>query len=67
MPCYMVTNRITKEKHEVEAPSAQAACEKAGWLIGHCHVVKLTSPTAALDAIIGEMGFEWIQDDWQEF
>jgi len=41
MPVYRVTNRITKETYEVEAPYAQNACEKVGWLIGDCHVQQL--------------------------
>ena len=38
MPTYRITNRITKERAQVEAPFAQTACELLGWLIGHCHV-----------------------------
>jgi hypothetical protein len=38
MPRYRVRNRITGEEHEVEAPYAQDACERLGWLIGDCHV-----------------------------
>jgi len=38
MPRYRITNRITKEVYEVEAPFAQDACEALGWLIGDCHV-----------------------------
>ncbi len=38
MPRYRVTNRITKEACEVEAPFAQDACELLGWMIGDCHV-----------------------------
>ena len=68
MPRYIITNRITKDKDEVDAPSAQDACRKLKWMIGDCHVqlMKEKSPTHALDAIIGDMGFEWVQDDWQE-
>lgn len=38
MPQYRVTNRITGEMDEIEAPFAQAACEMLNWLIGNCHV-----------------------------
>lgn len=38
MPRYRVTNRVTKETTEVEAPFAQVACERLGWMIGNCHV-----------------------------
>jgi len=38
MPRYRVRNRITGETYEVEAPFAQDACERVGWLIGNCHV-----------------------------
>jgi len=38
MPTYRITNRITKERAQVEAPFAQVACERLGWMIGHCHV-----------------------------
>ena len=30
---YRVMNRVTKEIYEVEAPYAQMACEKLGWMI----------------------------------
>ena len=38
MPRYKISNRITKEAGEVEAPFAQDACESLGWMIGNCHV-----------------------------
>lgn len=38
MPRFQVTNRITGATFEVEAPRAQDACEKLGWLIDHCGV-----------------------------
>lgn len=38
MPRYRVTNRVTKETQEVEAPYAQVACERLGWMIGNCYV-----------------------------
>lgn len=38
MPRYKITNRVSKETYEVEAPFAQTACEKLGWLIGNCSV-----------------------------
>ena len=38
MPTYRITNRITKERAQVDAPFAQVACERLGWLIGNCHV-----------------------------
>jgi len=38
MPTYRITNRVTKERAQVDAPFAQVACERLGWLIGHCHV-----------------------------
>lgn len=65
MPRYRVENRITKEVMEIEAPFAQAACEKAGWLIGNCYVKSLRkrpsqkhqSPTRE-DEKGGEVGIE---------
>lgn len=41
MPKYRIENRTTKEVAEVEAPFAQIACEKVGWLIDNCYVKKL--------------------------
>lgn len=38
MPRYRVTNRITNETYEIEAPYAQDACELLGWQIGNCYV-----------------------------
>lgn len=38
MPLYKITNRVTHESHQVEAPYAELACEKLGWMIGFCHV-----------------------------
>ena len=38
MPGYRITNRITKERAQVDAPFAQVACELLGWLIGECFV-----------------------------
>ena len=38
MPRYLIENNCTRERREVEAPFAQDACEKCGWLIGHCYV-----------------------------
>lgn len=37
MPRYRVRNRITGEVWQAEAPFAQDACERLGWMIGHCH------------------------------
>ena len=38
MKAYRVTHRATGLSHQVEAPSAQEACECVGWMIGECHV-----------------------------
>lgn len=38
MPRYRVTHRATRQAYEVEAPFAQDACDRLGWLIGDCHV-----------------------------
>ena len=38
MPSYEVTHRRTGERFRVEAPYAQDACTRCGWMIGHCHV-----------------------------
>jgi len=38
MPTYRITNRVTKERAQVDAPYAQVACERLGWLIGNCQV-----------------------------
>lgn len=38
MPRYRMMNQVTKEVYEVEAPYAQDACERLGWMIGNCHV-----------------------------
>ena len=35
---YRIQNRVTEEWWQGEAPSAQEACELAGWLIGDCWV-----------------------------
>jgi len=43
MPRYRITNRITRDVCEVEAPFAQIACEQAGWMIGHCYVEQAPS------------------------
>jgi len=43
MPRYRITNRITREVYEIEAPFAQDACDRLGWPIGDCHVRKLRS------------------------
>jgi len=41
MPRYRITSRITKEVYEIDAPTAQDACERLGWMIGDCHVRKM--------------------------
>lgn len=38
---YRVTNRRTNETYDVQANSAQEACEKLGWMIGWCYIRKL--------------------------
>ena len=38
MPLYRITNRITKETYQVEAPFSQDARERLGWAIGDCYV-----------------------------
>lgn len=38
MPRYGIVNRVTKERAIVEAPYAQDACERVGWMIGDCCV-----------------------------
>ncbi len=38
MPRYRVIHRVTGEAYEVEAPFAQDACGRLGWMIGDCHV-----------------------------
>lgn len=38
LPTYKVTNRVTREVARIDAPYAQDACERLGWLIGYCHV-----------------------------
>ena len=38
MPRYRVTNRVTGEVKEVEAPYAQDACRAAGWVVGDCYI-----------------------------
>ena len=38
MPRYRVMNRVRKEIYEVEAPYAQMACEKLGWMVGNCFI-----------------------------
>ena len=51
MPSYRVTNRITKETYDVEAPFAQDACERLGWTIGDCYVELLReSPFSNISA-----------------
>lgn len=34
---YRITNRWTRQRREVRAPSAQEACESLGWRIGECY------------------------------
>lgn len=41
MPTYRITHRLTHETHTVDAPFAQDAAERLGWLIGDCHVLLL--------------------------
>lgn len=41
MPRYRVTNRVTGETAEIEAPFAQDACEWLGWPIAMCYVKML--------------------------
>ncbi len=43
MPRYRITNRITGDCYEVEAPFAADACKVLGWQIGDCHVKQLRS------------------------
>ena len=38
MPRYRITNQVTKEAFEVEAPFAQVACERSGWMMGNCYI-----------------------------
>ena len=42
MIVYRLFNRITHEFHDVEAESAQEACQKVGWLIGDTWVRERT-------------------------
>jgi hypothetical protein len=42
---YRIQNRITKEEQTIAAESAQEACEKLGWKIGHCWVRILLDPS----------------------
>ncbi len=35
---YKIMNRITHDTVEIEADSAQQACEVMGWMIGDCYV-----------------------------
>lgn len=41
MPTYRITHRVTRESYTVDAPFAQDATERLGWLIGDCHVARL--------------------------
>ena len=43
MPRYRVMHRINKMWWEGEAPSAQEACQKAGWMVGDCWVRQYSS------------------------
>ena len=43
MPRYRVMHRINKMWWEGEAPSAQEACQKAGWIVGDCWVRQYSS------------------------
>lgn len=48
MPLYRITNRTIKETVEVQAPFAQDACERAGWMIGDCFVEMIVERPAGL-------------------
>jgi len=51
MPLYQVTNKIMKETYQVEAPFAQDACERLGWMIDACSVELFKdSPFSSLSA-----------------
>jgi hypothetical protein len=52
---YRLMLRSTKEFKDITAPSAQAACEQAGWLIGDCWVREFTKS----DATKGLKGGGW--------
>lgn len=41
MPWYLIGNGRTGECGEIEAPSAQRACELLGWVPHDCEVVQL--------------------------
>ncbi len=52
MPWYLIGNGRTGEYGEIEAPSAQRACELLGWMPCECEVVPLRQ--APLDAWRGD-------------
>ena len=54
MPRYLLQNRITKESRIVEAPFAQDACERVGWMIGDCYVKRLLD-TGRSKPVVGGM------------
>ncbi|MQY60593.1 hypothetical protein GH153_01965 [bacterium] len=43
MPRYRVMHRVSKLWWEGEAPSAQEACQKAGWMVRDCWVRQYSS------------------------
>lgn len=56
MPLYRITNRITKETVAVQAPFAQDACERAGWMIGDCFVEMIRgAPFPGISRVVGGM------------
>lgn len=57
---YHILNRVTKEEVDIEAPSAQEACEKMGWMVGDCYVREIkekreNKPVLAQDETLSKL------------
>jgi hypothetical protein len=59
MKIYRIWNRITGERWQGEAGSAQEACDKAGWLIGNCWVREHTQAQLDFTRDSGYPGAGW--------
>lgn len=59
MPLYRLRHRVTGEYQDIEANSAQEACNKFGWLIGDVFVRERTPRVASSTSESGAKGGGW--------
>ena len=59
MKIYRIWNRITGQRWQGEAPSAQEACQKAGWTIGDSWVRERTQAQLDFTRDSGYHGAGW--------